>query len=90
MARESISWTALPHGIRGTGANRVILVSVFASRASIRLERVARWNRPRFRNSPTGPPVSRQPAAAGSGSSSARARPERRSLPVSTKRYPPT
>src|SRR6478609_5362157 len=31
MARESISWTALPHGIRGTGANRVILVSVFAA-----------------------------------------------------------
>jgi hypothetical protein len=31
MARESISWTALPHGIRGTGADKVILVSVFAA-----------------------------------------------------------
>lgn len=31
MARESISWTALPHGVRGTGADKVILVSVFAA-----------------------------------------------------------
>ena len=90
MARESISWTALPHGIRGTGANRVILVSVFAAPRLDPSGTSGTWNRPRFRNSPTGPPVSRQPAAAGSGSSSARARPEHRSCPVSTKRYPPT